>query len=78
VHAADVPISVRGFFAGWFESEKTDGDGYRLTVFLENRRFHLVVDEQGNAIQCSTGGFGRCLLLASVRRPAQRQEDPTL
>jgi hypothetical protein len=66
VHAADVPISVRGFFAGWFESEKTDGDGYRLTFF------------QGNAIQCSTGGFGRCLLLASVRRPAQRQEDPTL
>ena len=35
-----------------------DEGRYRLTFFFENRRFRLVVDEAGNAIQRSTVDFG--------------------
>jgi hypothetical protein len=35
-----------------------DAGRYRLTFFHENRRFRLVVDEEGNAIQRSTVNFG--------------------
>ena len=35
-----------------------DAGRYRMTFFHENRRFRLVVDEEGNAIQRSTVDFG--------------------
>jgi hypothetical protein len=46
-----------------------DAGRYRLTFFHENRRFRLIVDEQGNAVQRSTVDFGRRQLPASMRRP---------
>ena len=47
-----------------------DGDAgrHRLTFFYENRRFRLVVDEEGNAIQRSTVDFGKHPLPASMRK----------
>jgi hypothetical protein len=44
-----------------------DAGRYRLTFFYENRRFRLVVDEEGNAIQLSTVDFGMHPLPASMR-----------
>ena len=35
-----------------------DAGRYRLTFFHENRRFRVVVDEEGNAIKRSTVDFG--------------------
>jgi hypothetical protein len=43
---------------------------YRLTFFYENRRFRLVVDETGNAVQRSTVDFGDRPLPASMRKPS--------
>lgn len=37
---------------------EADAGRYRLSFFLENRRFPPVVDENGNAIQHSTDHFG--------------------
>jgi hypothetical protein len=45
-----------------------DAGCYRLTFFHENRRFRLVVDEEGNAIQRSTIDFGKHPLPASMRK----------
>ena len=45
-----------------------DAGPYRLTFFHENRRFRLVVDEEGNAIQRSTVDFGDRQLPTSMRR----------
>jgi hypothetical protein len=42
--------------------------GYRLTFFYENRRFRLIVDEEGNAVQRSTVDFGDQPLPASMRK----------
>jgi len=36
-----------------------DAGRHRLTFIYENRRFRLVVDEEGNAIQRSTVDFGK-------------------
>jgi Family of unknown function (DUF6522) len=47
-----------------------DAGRYRLTFFYENRRFRLVVDEAGNAIQRSTVDFGDRPLPASMRKPS--------
>ena len=45
-----------------------DEDGrYRLTLFYENRRFRLVVDGEGNAVQRSMLDFGDHPLPTSVR-----------
>ena len=41
---------------------------YRLTFFHENRRFRLVVDKEGNAIQHSTIDFGDRPLPTSMRK----------
>lgn len=49
---------------------EADAGRYRLSFFLENRRFRLVVDENGNAIQRSTDHFGSSKI--SVRRPYSR------
>ena len=47
-----------------------DAGRYRLTFFYENRRFRLVVDEAGNAVQRSTVDFGDCPIPASMRKPS--------
>jgi hypothetical protein len=47
-----------------------DAGRYRLTFFYENRRFRLVVDEEGNAVQRSTVDFGDHPLRTSVRKPS--------
>jgi hypothetical protein len=44
-----------------------DAGRYRMTFFHESRRFHLVVDEEGNAIQRSTVDFGAHQLPTSMR-----------
>jgi Family of unknown function (DUF6522) len=41
---------------------------HRLTFFYENRRFCLVVDQDGNAIQRSAIDFGKHPLPASMRK----------
>jgi Family of unknown function (DUF6522) len=45
-----------------------DAGRYRLTFFCENRRFRLVVDEEGNAVQRSTLDFGDHPLPTSIRK----------
>ena len=45
-----------------------DAGRYRLTFFYENRRFRLVVDEEGNAVQRSTLDFGDHPLPTSMRK----------
>ena len=45
-----------------------DAGRYRLTFFYENRRFRLIVDEEGNAVQRSTVDFGELPLPASMRK----------
>ena len=47
-----------------------DAGRYRLTFFYENRRFRLVVDEAGNAVQRSTVDFGNRPIPASMRKPS--------
>jgi hypothetical protein len=47
-----------------------DAGRYRMTFFHENRRFRLVVDEEGNAIQLSTVDFGNHQLPISMRKPS--------
>lgn len=47
-----------------------DAGRYRLTFFYENRRFRLVVDEAGNALQRSTVDFGDRPLPASMHKPS--------
>ena len=47
-----------------------DAGRYRLTFFYENRRFRLVVDEAGDALQRSTVDFGDRPLPASMRKPS--------
>jgi uncharacterized protein DUF6522 len=47
-----------------------DARRYRMTFFHENRRFRLVVDEEGNAIQRTTVDFGDRQLPASMRKPS--------
>ena len=46
-----------------------DAGRYRLTFFYDNRRFRLVVDEEGNAVQRSTIDFGAHPLPTSMRGP---------
>lgn len=46
-----------------------DEGRHRLTFFSENRRFRLVVDEDGNVVQRSTVDFGDRGLPDSARRP---------
>jgi hypothetical protein len=45
-----------------------DAGRYRLSFFYENRRFRLVVDEEGNAVQRSTLDFGDHPLPTSMRK----------
>ncbi|MGA8698561.1 MAG: DUF6522 family protein [Xanthobacteraceae bacterium] len=45
-----------------------DAGRYRLTFFHENRRFRLVVDDEGNAIQRSAVDFGDRPLPTSMRK----------
>jgi len=47
-----------------------DAGRYRMTFFHENRRFRLVVDEEGNAIQRSRVDFGGRQLPASMHKPS--------
>ncbi len=47
-----------------------DAGRYRFTFFYKNRRFRLIVDEQGNAVQRSTVDFGNHPLAASMRKPS--------
>ncbi len=47
-----------------------DAGRYRFTFFYKNRRFRLIVDEQGNAVQRSTVDFGNNPLPASMRKPS--------
>jgi hypothetical protein len=47
-----------------------DAGRYRMTFFHEHRRFRLVVDEEGNAIQRSTVDFGDHQLPTSMRKPS--------
>jgi hypothetical protein len=46
---------------------------YRLTFFFENRRFRLVIDEDGKVIQSSTVDFGDTELPTSMRKPGASQ-----
>jgi Family of unknown function (DUF6522) len=43
---------------------------HRLTFFYKNRRFRLIVDEEGNAVQRSTVDFGDQPLPAAMRKPS--------
>src|ERR1700691_5448892 len=45
-----------------------DAGRYPMTFFHENRRFRLVVDEEGNGIHRSTGDFASHHLPASMRK----------
>jgi uncharacterized protein DUF6522 len=45
-----------------------DAGRYRLNFFYKNRRFRLVVDEEGNAVQRSTLDFGDHPLPTSMRK----------
>jgi len=45
-----------------------DAGRYRLNFFYKNRRFRLVVDEEGNAVQRSTLDFGDQPLPTSMRK----------
>jgi hypothetical protein len=47
-----------------------DAGRHRLTFFCENRRFRLIVDEAGNAVQRSTLDFGDRPLPTSMRKPS--------
>jgi hypothetical protein len=47
-----------------------DAGRYRLTFFYENRRFRLIVDDEGNAVQRSTLDFGDHPLPTSMRKPS--------
>jgi hypothetical protein len=47
-----------------------DAGRHRLTFFYKNRRFRLIVDEEGNAVQRSTVDFGDQPLPASMRKPS--------
>jgi hypothetical protein len=47
-----------------------DAGRHRLTFFYENRRFRLIVDEAGNAVQRSTLDFGDRPLPTSTRKPS--------
>jgi Family of unknown function (DUF6522) len=47
-----------------------DAGRYRLTFFYRNRRFRLVVDEEGNVVQRSTVDFGDHPLPVSMRKPS--------
>jgi hypothetical protein len=47
-----------------------DAGRYRLTFFYRNRRFRLVVDEEGNVVRRSTVDFGDHPLPASMRKPS--------
>jgi hypothetical protein len=42
---------------------------HRLTFFIHNRRFRLIVDDTGGVVQRSTIDFSSKPLPASVRRP---------
>ena len=46
-----------------------DKGRHRLSFFSENRRFRLVVDEDGDVVQRSSIDFGDRGLPASARRP---------
>ena len=46
-----------------------DEGRHRLSFFSENRRFRLVVDEDGNVVQRSAVDFGDRGLPASARKP---------
>ena len=47
-----------------------DDEGrHRLSFFSENRRFRLVVDQDGNVVQRSAVDFGDRGLPASARKP---------
>ena len=48
-----------------------DAGRYRMTFFHENRRFRLVIDEEGNAVQTSTVDFGDPPLPTSMRKPPE-------
>lgn len=46
-----------------------DAGRYRLTFFFGNRRFRLVVDEEGRIIQRATINFGDRRLPRAARKP---------
>lgn len=46
-----------------------DEGRYRLTFFLGNRRFRLVVDKEGNVLQRSSIDFADRPLPAALRKP---------
>ena len=47
-----------------------DAGRYRITFFYQHRRFRLVVDEEGNAVQRSTVDFGDRPLPTSMHKPS--------
>ena len=51
-----------------------DAGRYRMMFFHENRRFRLVVNEEGNVIQRSTVNFGHHQLPTSMRQPSASLE----
>ncbi len=50
--------------------DNEDAGRHRLTFFYKNRRFRLIVDEEGNAVQRSTVDFGNQPLPAPMRKPS--------
>ncbi len=49
--------------------EGVDAGRSRLTFFLGNRRFHVIIDDIGQIIQRSAIDFGDLALPATLRRP---------
>jgi len=72
VEASLVPVRMReGKITVLCERGFDEDTGrYRLTFFYENRRFRLVVDDAGNALQRSTVDFGDRPLPASMHKPS--------
>lgn len=48
--------------------EEGDADRTRLTFYLDNRRFHIIVNESGQIIRRSTIDFGARALPAALRK----------
>lgn len=70
IDASAVQVLVRD---GKITSRHERGEGEdtgraRLTFFLDNRRFHIIVDESGQIIRRSTIDFGAWALPAALRK----------
>ena len=68
--SAVLPLLREGKITSRHErGEGADAGRSRLTFFLDNRRFHIIVSETGQIIRRSSIDFGDRALPAALRRP---------